>query len=743
MNFLKRLKAHWILQTVLCALVLLPTPSLAVSIGQLLGMTEFLTMVAVIRETNANMNQAALNPMDEWRREAVRASIRKFPPALIGLAQAFESGKLHDGDYQFVMGLLGGFVDTKSAPQIYAQFLKNPSPSLIPRVGGPLQSEINSGGNSGSGNSAKLVMDESQSQGANYKGGASSSNSAQRVLGAEYADLSKMEVESEPSVTEPTRTPAQASNSTTTRAQEINQIASELENLEVNTTEEAPTQPAEKPVSRMKRVGKPGAKNGAKFWTPRWDILFVKTLLIQEAHAEAPPPPPGGGGQQQQSGCQNGQCGGGQGGSGSGSDSAAALFGAAAIMAAIAPVIAASIQADADKEIAKTNAEAQVQMTEITAQNAENLAMIQQQTTMYQTQTAATTADKNNQAAMEQLNAQLAQLESSQQKQYELEQQQLQAEIAYNNARLEQAAAEQQAALAQAQAEANQQLVMAGLSNGTVPGNSASDLTITSGGISYAPTGTGTAPGTGTTGTGTGNQVAINGEETTSGTALTGATTPRGMTGSSQGTPKNTAATGKPAQGQSTTTAALPATGQTTVPGTESSQTVALAGTSAKRGLASRSTESSSESEAGSSGNSSLFNSLFGAPSAPMAASQRLTDQAMPEGGPKLPTNPAQVAQVAAILKEQRELNGSTRALKARLSDVEGGFGTPGVVTQGSFLAASHFSDSESFFRDVESSSEGEFERHSGTARGLAGESAPRGLSGGGGHQKKLGTVVR
>jgi hypothetical protein len=95
----------------------------------------FSNIVGVIGNLNNKMRQAAQNPMDDWRRDEVRNAFAQLPPAIVGLAQTFKKGELHDGDYPFIRDALGGFIDVAFLGKA-KEFMSNPSADLIPSTGG-------------------------------------------------------------------------------------------------------------------------------------------------------------------------------------------------------------------------------------------------------------------------------------------------------------------------------------------------------------------------------------------------------------------------------------------------------------------------------------------------------------------------------------------------------------------------------------------------------------------------------
>lgn len=97
----------------------------------------------------------------------------------------------------------------------------------------------------------------------------------------------------------------------------------------------------------------------------------------------------------------------------SGAKAAEILFGLAAIMAAVSPMVAAAIQADADKQIAKTNANAQMAMTKMTSDTSKYLADQQKNVALQQADIAAKISNDNQQATTARLSMQLDSLKQA------------------------------------------------------------------------------------------------------------------------------------------------------------------------------------------------------------------------------------------------------------------------------------------------------------------------------------------
>ena len=111
-----------------------PETAHAASMGKLMSLPGFVNLVAAIARTNLAMQQAAENPEDAWRRQAVHDAVAAMPAAIIGLAGEFQAGKLKNEDLPGVQAMLGGFIDVNAADG-YKKFMSHPDKSLIPKTG--------------------------------------------------------------------------------------------------------------------------------------------------------------------------------------------------------------------------------------------------------------------------------------------------------------------------------------------------------------------------------------------------------------------------------------------------------------------------------------------------------------------------------------------------------------------------------------------------------------------------------
>jgi len=184
-----------------------------------------------------------------------------------------------------------------------------------------------------------------------------------------------------------------------------------------------------------------------RYWRYNAFVHLVDVALIDRAAAEC-----------------GGSCEGG--GEGGGGQAGQILMGIAAIIAAIAPMVVASIQANADKAIAKLNADTQIKMTEITSETSKYLANQQKDIALTQSNLAAQISDKNNGAVTQRLDMQLAELRNARDDAAKAEREKRELEMTFQKERIALAKKQADDQLTLAKATLNAQLTQAGLSQG-------------------------------------------------------------------------------------------------------------------------------------------------------------------------------------------------------------------------------------------------------------------------------------
>ncbi len=401
-------------------------------------------------QINQAMTSAAENPMDAWRQQNVRHAMGMLPGAIRGLAGEFKSNKFGNSDLPMVQKMLGGFINVNAADN-YKKFLAHPDKRYIPKLGTGIPASVMAkAGAGGGGGSDRLVFDDSQSKGQDplnkelaslgddSLGQSSSSNGPVKSDKLVFDDgAAKAANLQDPSASDVT---GSASISTVGGTSAISsQTAAGADGAvvgsSVNASSSAPKAggfwqsansdlaavesslaPAREPASALdqtffdKKTGKQVSKRALssedrplapqqnpsqyqsnikpQYWS---NIAFLKlsgVLSTTSAHAE------GGGGE-------------------GGGEAAAFLMGFAMIIAAAAPVAAAAIQANADKQIAQTNANAQIQMTQISAQTSQQLAGQQAAIASQQAQIAQQISAQNQQSTTDRLNIQLQELDKA------------------------------------------------------------------------------------------------------------------------------------------------------------------------------------------------------------------------------------------------------------------------------------------------------------------------------------------
>lgn len=489
-------------------------PAQAASMSKLMSLSGFTGLVAAIANLNKAMRDAAENPMDQWRRQNVRHAMGMMPLAIRGLAAEFAANKLHDSDLPMVQKMLGGFIEVNAADN-YKKFLANPDKRLIPQVGKDFPGSIGNG-KSGQGNSSGLVFNDNVNKTGNFASNeqATPSGMSPKVT-EQLINLDSVSAAPTPSANRETQTLAfddsvkkgsvQTADLTTGSTERwipagslnngaspssLEQANRDLASIEsqVGTAATTGSNPGlevrkkdkadeddffaeSKPKKKEKKSKRTDYRLSPKpkYWTM---VPLVKLFLVPEAKAEE------GGGK-----------------------AAEFLFGLAAIMAAAAPMVAAAIQADADKTIAKTNADAQITMTKISADTSRKLADQQKEIALQQAQTAQDISEKNQSAVTERLAFQLNELRSARQEasQVEEKKRQYQQELDQQRIQLAQQQADATQKLAATQLRA--QLTAAGLSQGFTRStdSSAGGSLNVSRGSGVASTATASAASAGTT----------------------------------------------------------------------------------------------------------------------------------------------------------------------------------------------------------------------------------------------------
>ncbi len=433
-----------------------PSPATAVSMGRLKGVSGFKAMVIAIANLNFAMNQAAINPMDDNRRRNVAIAYGMMPIAIMALGKDFKNNQLHDKDFPFVQGILGGFVQKDLSSKVQA-FMKDPSKENIPSVGEgfPRESLQQVDNNFIVGSKEKSLLATTDEEG-NPKGVTASTQSdlidldsrtaavaptpknsqaksnaigndtivANKSLsllnspeakesGRQDSESFKAELANDIQSAESAQAPIAVSAVSTVASKTDSEVKGSLDN------DFFKVKKGSKKQIQNKRIRKGGIKNNRSLLSQPhrkslalylWDGMFGADAAAAAAEKDKE--------------CTGGEgscsAGGGQGG-GQGGGAGEILFGLAAIMAATAPIVAASMQAKADEKIAQINAN-NAFANATTQANLQKFS-IEQQSKIAKDQAEAVEklAKEKNEKEMAQLQMQLGELKQGREQQAALE----------------------------------------------------------------------------------------------------------------------------------------------------------------------------------------------------------------------------------------------------------------------------------------------------------------------------------
>ena len=453
-----------------------PSPATAVSMGRLKGVSGFKAMVIAIANLNFAMNQAAINPMDDNRRRNVAIAYGMMPIAIMALGKDFKNNQLHDKDFPFVQGILGGFVQKDLSSKVQA-FMKDPSKENIPSVGEgfPRESLQQVDNNFIVGSKEKSLLATTDEEG-NPKGVTASTQSDLIDLDSRTAAVASTPKNSQEKsnamgndtivankslslLNSPEAKESGRQDSESFKAELANDIqsaesaqapisVSAVRAVASKTDSEAKesldndffkVKKGSKKQIQNKRIRKGGIKNNRSLLSQPhrkslalylWDGMMgteagadgafaMMGSNIEMPTAKAPVADPA-----KPKECNGGEgscsAGGGQGG-GQGGGAGEILFGLAAIMAATAPIVAASMQASADKKIAQINANTAI-ANATTQANLQKFS-IEQQSKIAKDQAEAVEklAKEKNEKEMAQLQMQLGELRQGREQQAALE----------------------------------------------------------------------------------------------------------------------------------------------------------------------------------------------------------------------------------------------------------------------------------------------------------------------------------
>lgn len=373
-----------------------------------------------ISNLNRAMEIAAVNPMDEWRREEVRKAMSAVPTAVASVAASFSSNVMGNSSLPLVLSMMGGAID-QNAPLAFDKHLKD-APKDFNANSDAVVLQANKGGS--------LVVKEEAPASPQHVVVSSSSHAP--VTSADVVDLRVVPISTPVVVTQPTISfEIEKADSNSVQDNTVISLGRDLASAEATfkskpislvetsgqisrPSDSSPSESVELEEAQKAKKATPKRKVSRSTKKPLSWLLAPTFYLAQsffeagEAHAEVGQGPAN----------PQGESGGGAG---------EVLFGIAAIMAAVAPMVAASQQAQAQVKQAQIESSAQIQQTQIQTQTQRDLAQLSAQTSAAQTEVAYKTAELNNSAQKERLQMNLA----SAQIQRNEERQSKQEEVAY------------------------------------------------------------------------------------------------------------------------------------------------------------------------------------------------------------------------------------------------------------------------------------------------------------------------
>lgn len=464
--------------------------------------------LSVLTKLNQAMETAAQNPNDDWRRDEVRKAVQAVPSAVQSVASTFAANTMGNSALPFVLSTLGSAVDV-NAPNSFDKHLKNPNPPAIERA-----SEGASERKATVEELTYVVKEQARPETRNdlpssdiaQMSYTSISQDTKVVPATEFSQIVRQK-EAE-MISEPLSTKVPPPSEVISSLHEDIAVAEaviagsvmaesdEIKKREPSSTDETEFFTEKAPKKDLK-AKKPESKRAPAIKPTSWLLapVFYLAQFENEAHAEQGQPGVGNpmNGSPTNPGDQNG------GGAGQ------ILFGIAAIIGAVAPMIVASQEAQSQQNIAQTQAQAQIQQAEIQTSTQKEMAQMSAQTALAQAQTQQQVAKMNNDAQTERLQINLAasQQQRNEQRQAEGEQLTLQRQLEAQKVALAMQKADQDILMARQSLEA-QKLQMA--ASGSSPSSNANAATTAGSPIAAALAAQ--AVGESTTGTNSSNAVA-------------------------------------------------------------------------------------------------------------------------------------------------------------------------------------------------------------------------------------------
>jgi len=423
------------------------------------------TANTALQNLNKAMESAAQNPNDDWRRDEVRKAVQAVPSAVQGVASTFAVNSMANSALPFVLSTLGAAIDV-DAPNSFDKHLKTPA---------AIQKSSEAATESKRPEELTYVVKE-EPQGFEIpvvKMGTKVALPALPVSDIAQVTFTSVsqEIKTEPGTVFSEIVKRKESNETEILSSVVPSLHEDIAIAEaaLKQTEEVKTRELssiEEPEFSFKKTPKKdskarGEKRPRQLKPTSWLLapLFYLASFENEAHAEQGPGQTG----------NNDPTGGSptNPGNGAGGGAGGVLFGIAAIIGAVAPMIVAGTQAQSEQNIAQTNSQAQIQQAEIQSSTQKEMAQLSSQTALAQAEAQRQVAQMNNDSQTQRLQINLAaqQQQRNEQRQQEAEQLALQKQLSAQQTALAMQKADQQIMMVRQSNEAQKlQLAAAGSS---------------------------------------------------------------------------------------------------------------------------------------------------------------------------------------------------------------------------------------------------------------------------------------
>ncbi|NBX75342.1 MAG: hypothetical protein EBQ92_02175 [Proteobacteria bacterium] len=420
------------------------------------------TANTALQNLNKAMESAAQNPNDDWRRDEVRKAVQAVPSAVQGVASTFAVNSMANSALPFVLSTLGAAIDV-DAPNSFDKHLKTPE-AIQKSSEGATESKRPE-------ELTYVVKEEAlRFEIPVVKAEPKSTLPVSDIAQVTFTSVSQ-EIQPEPKTvfseivrekefkeTEILSSVVPSLHEDIAIAEAALKQAEEVKTRELSSVEEPEFLFEKTPKKDSKAQGE---KRPRQLKPTSWLLapLFYLASFENEAHAE-----------QGQTG-NNDPTGGSptNPGNGAGGGAGGVLFGIAAIIGAVAPMIVASTQAQSQENVAQTQSQAQIQQAEIQSATQKEMAQLSSQTALAQAEAQRQVAQMNNDSQTQRLQINLAaqQQQRNEQRQQEAEQLALQKQLSAQQTALAMQKADQQIAMVRQSNEAQKlQLAAAGSSAG-------------------------------------------------------------------------------------------------------------------------------------------------------------------------------------------------------------------------------------------------------------------------------------